>query len=733
MAAALQAAPRSDRQMQEAARAAIMRTPAAQRSMPLGQLSRLKANSHLQVLGYADGPFAVVSRDDRLPEVLAVAEGRFNEDNPGLNWWMEAVGQVAAQVEKSGRRHTPSLPSAKKHPPKVEPLIQTKWGQEAPFNDLCPVRGNERTVTGCVATSMAQVLFYNKYPARGCGGTNSVTVPYDDPDGDVYELNFDELTFAYDDMLPDYSDGYTEEQGLAVAQLMYACGIAANMHYDVKSVGGSGTLSNYAQTGLNNFLGFEGVKFIYRDAMDDRLFMDIVYTELAAHRPMIYGGQGSQGGHSFVLCGYNEEGLVYVNWGWNGDANGYYDIDLLNPKSYAFPDNQDLVYNIKTFDYEEPAVEVVVAEAGTLHLVLPAAIETGLKVAGPINSTDLKTIRTLLGCSDRGVYTDVPRLNLDLSEATIVAGGEPYLIEGNKKYTTADNEIPYKAFYNCQSLRRMKLPKEVVHIGDGAWGNCVSLWTVVDNDAEQKDFCIEDDCIYSADHTELIAALPVERLLSDTLVVGEGVTTIHPYAFSGYQELAFVDLPRTLASIGAGAFQNSTAISGIKLRAKELPALGKDAFAGMSGSCRLYLWAGLKQAAQRKSQWKDFYDIIEYGTTITATHATRARGEENPVFGYTTLGQPVQGQPELVCDATPDSPVGTYVIRCLPGTITASDVDYVDGRLIVTDPDPSAIAHQHAAPDARHAAPAYDLRGISPHAAPNARISISKKRKFIVK
>ena len=68
--------------------------------------------------------------------------------------------------------------------------------------------------------------------------------------------------------------------------------------------------------------------------------MNIVYRELNDKCPVLYGGQSNTtGGHCFILDGYNEDGDVHVNWGWNGDQNGYFDIAGLN----GFSDGQQMV------------------------------------------------------------------------------------------------------------------------------------------------------------------------------------------------------------------------------------------------------------------------------------------------------------------------------------------------------------------------------------------------------
>ncbi len=46
------------------------------------------------------------------------------------------------------------------------------------------------------------------------------------------------------------------------------------------------------------------------------------------------------GGHNFIIDGYDQDGLVHVNWGWHGQENGYFDIALLNPGLYTYDEWQ---------------------------------------------------------------------------------------------------------------------------------------------------------------------------------------------------------------------------------------------------------------------------------------------------------------------------------------------------------------------------------------------------------
>lgn len=68
---------------------------------------------------------------------------------------------------------------------------------------------------------------------------------------------------------------------------------------------------------------------------------------------------------------------------------------------------------------------------------------------------------------------------------------------------------------------------------------------------------------------------------------------------------------------------------------------------------------------------------------VTAKSYTRAYGEENPVFEYTVSGGTLNGEPTIICQATKESPVGTYDIVVGKGGVTSPNVTFVNGTLTI--------------------------------------------------
>ena len=108
---------------------------------------------------------------------------------------------------------------------------------------------------------------------------------------------------------------------------------------------------------------------------------------------------------------------------------------------------------------------VTIATAGTMRNILGDGYLniTSLKVVGPINGDDIFYLRKMLGDSelnqiDRGKLT-----TLDLSEASIVEGGDWYYeYSSSMQYCTTNDEIGDYMFHKCVNLRNIVLPKKAV-------------------------------------------------------------------------------------------------------------------------------------------------------------------------------------------------------------------------------------------------------------------------------
>ena len=325
-------------------------------------------------LGETDG-FVIVSGDDRTTAILGYADsGSIHEDDmpDGLRYLLEGYEEQIAHIPADA-----GAPVHRSSRTAIEPLIQTRWNQGSPYNYRCPMIGDMRTVTGCVATSFAQLMYYHKYPTESCALIPAYSTNTQDKDGKNITLDVPALpatTFKWDKMCQGYITvdpetgkrtvvGTDEEQD-AVAELMQYCGSSVEMMYGLNGNGGSSAYNEAIPFALKTYFGYDGgVSHAYRKNYSYAGWVDLIYNELAASRPVILGGQAAGGGHSFICDGYDtndhagaDGDYFHMNWGWGGSSDGYFLLSVLQPWEQGiggsstldgFSFGQDVVYGIQ--------------------------------------------------------------------------------------------------------------------------------------------------------------------------------------------------------------------------------------------------------------------------------------------------------------------------------------------------------------------------------------------------
>ena len=281
--------------------------------------------------------FAIVSGDDDMPEIVGYADhGTYDANNmPAamaafLNNYratIEAMKQGNASAIKNIAEAKALRANNTRATTAVSPLLgDIKWNQSEPYNNMCPkYDGTNLSATGCVATAMAQVMMYWKYPKELKADINK------------YETSTHKLTIAgetkgqkydWDNMLPTYTNNnYTQTQADAVAKLMLHCGKAVEMDYGEESgaIVTPGRLAKYFGYDSDLMLNLMRTCFTLAE------WTAIIDKELQAKRPILYSGITTNGGHQFVCDGSDGNGLYHINWGWGGYQDGYFDITILNP------------------------------------------------------------------------------------------------------------------------------------------------------------------------------------------------------------------------------------------------------------------------------------------------------------------------------------------------------------------------------------------------------------------
>lgn len=319
---------------------------------------------------YNSKGYLVVSADDEFPAVLGYSDsGSFDSETmpPALKWWLSEYAREIESfrsVEGDMSLQTESASSMEKTP--IEPLIKSQWNQDAPYNNLCPPVKNgaaELSATGCVATAMAQIMYYHKWPETG-KGSYSYEYTMTDKTKNNLSLDFSQVRFDWGNMLDRYDEGsYNDEQAKAVAELMYACGVSVEASY-AKSTSANTVKDVVA---LCEYFGYsKEMRYLYREYTRSSIeWENVIYESLSKKSPVIYSGASDAGGHSFICDGYSGDGYYHFNWGWAGSSDGYFLLHLLNPSDQGiggsgagYNDRQLIIYNIhpakegETADYE---------------------------------------------------------------------------------------------------------------------------------------------------------------------------------------------------------------------------------------------------------------------------------------------------------------------------------------------------------------------------------------------
>lgn len=270
------------------------------------------------------GGFVIVSGDDRTPDILGYADkGALDVENAPCNvkWLLSCYEKTIdslrlVQDDVSAPRKRAARRSAERA--EIAPMITTHWGQGAPYNNMCPEVNGDKCLTGCVATAMAQIMNYHKWPQGNTAAIDAYTTSSQGINVTALEAS----TFDWNNMKDEYYNvSTTDAEKEAVAKLMRYCGQAVNMDYGLEASGASTTPVSFSQT----FGYSKSVTRILPQSFTPEELGNAIYEELENKRPILYSGHSASSGHAFIVDGYKDS-YYHVNWGWNGDSDGYFTL-----------------------------------------------------------------------------------------------------------------------------------------------------------------------------------------------------------------------------------------------------------------------------------------------------------------------------------------------------------------------------------------------------------------------
>ncbi|MDP8221644.1 MAG: C10 family peptidase, partial [Candidatus Stygibacter frigidus] len=221
----------------------------------------------------------------------------------------------------------------------VSPLLTCNWNQDSPWSQYCPHgpgQNNPFVYSGCVAVSMAQVMYFWNHPSVGVGSHTYTHDQYG-----TISCDFSETEFNYNTMQNNYATAETKE-------LQWACGVAVEMDYGSDGSGAQVGYGNYnARNAMVNYFSYHpSAIFRTKESSSASTYEAYIRTDLDAGFPLIYSGVGDGFGHAFNLDGYQGTSYFHFNFGWSGSSNGYFYLSNINPGGYNFNESQGGIFSM---------------------------------------------------------------------------------------------------------------------------------------------------------------------------------------------------------------------------------------------------------------------------------------------------------------------------------------------------------------------------------------------------
>ena len=433
-----------------------------------------------------NGGFIIVSGDDIAAPVLGYStEGSFNMDemSPGFSFWLETVqGEISyaldngiEQDEQTAGQWADYLSEGLpiRRAASVAPLLKTQWGQKAPFNDMCPLIGNTRALSGCVATAMAQIMKYYGAPESGAGSYGGI--------------DFTKASYSWEDMRFDYGtkNGIeniigTQKEKEAVATIMYHAGVSVDMGYGTDW---SGAFNVAVPKALSTYFGYDkNFKYRSRFHYNDDDWVYTIKNEIGEGRPVLFGAsdENGNGGHSYVCDGFDSSGKLHFNWGWDGRGDGYFVFSALNVLDYKFNKNQYIVTGLQL---NKNGVEVPEVRLTEDLKLASNTLETGTSFSMKVKCGNVSyTAKKFVG------YLGIALVEQDNDRVIYMQNGNPVII-GQSANTVSIGDIKQgEATFNCivpdnidkarkYSLRAVMKPSET-NVWEVLGGKCIDVLPV---------------------------------------------------------------------------------------------------------------------------------------------------------------------------------------------------------------------------------------------------------------
>ena len=554
-----------------------------------------------------DQGFVIAAGDDCVPAILGYADrGTFVGDSLPANvkWWLDGYSDAIGRLQASGQQAPRRAPTHAAIPA----LLTCQWNQGSPYNMYCPqfFDTGETCVTGCVATAMAQIMYYHR--------VRSVRSVQADIPGYTCRTNWENYgkmtvqgipknsPIDWNDMTDTYDNASTDAAKRAVANLMKYCGVSVKMDY---SPSASGASSSYVVTALKNYFGYDaGTHYVWRSSYSDDAWDELIYNELANGRPVHYSGQGSEGGHAFVCDGYDGDGYYHINWGWGGYCDANFLLSDLTPPGSGigsdgggFNDKQGAIIGAKPDGNLSPDDSPMFFSDAAVKAICVGKWDTNGD--GELSYQEAKAV-TAIGSEFKG--------------STAITSFEELRYFKNLK------SIGTEAFAGCSQLTSIVIPEQVGEVGASVFAGCAALENV-EVVSENTAFDSRNGCnaiVRKADNC-LIAGCITTVIPVDVVALGEGAFMQLP--------LTAVSIPSNVSVYGNKVFYGCNDIETVMVGAKTPAALAADVFTCTSRAT-LIVPTGTLAAYEKANVWKNFLKRIEISSSTLPIHFADSQVKE---------------------------------------------------------------------------------------------------------
>ena len=593
--------------------------------------------------------YVIASGDDCAPAILGYADvGYIDMDSMPVNMksWLEEYASQIQFMQKHGQPSSNTFKTSSSYAA-ISPLLSTTWDQINPYNQNCPnFFGYGKCVTGCVATAMAQVMYYHH--ANSVNQTTNMIPSYECNriwlDGsDTLQISVDAIPTGslidWENMLDSYSGSSTTIQQQAVANLMKYCGASVQMDYANSSNGGSTAYSKDVPIALKTYFNYSDETTLkYRNNYSSDNWENLIYNELNNSRPVYYSGSNPSAGHAFVCDGYDGTGYFHINWGWSGTSDGYFLLSALSPtqqgtggSSSGYNSYQAAMINAKpkssgpvlasSISLNKTSAEL--AEGNTLLLratVFPSnatnktvtwntnnsSVATvnnnGLVIAKSVGTATITATTTdFSNLSASCIITVLPLINpldsiISFEDPTVKALCiQNWDTNGDGEISTSEAGTVSSlgtVFNNNQSItsfHELHYFTGLVSIGNFAFNHCLKLTAVT---IPESVITVSDEAFYSCsklasitipESVTTIGSSAFSRCFSLTsITIPESVTTIGSSAFSDCSGLASITIPESVTTIGSSAFSRCSSLTSITIP-ESVTTISDGAFSGCTG------------------------------------------------------------------------------------------------------------------------------------------------------